>query len=200
MLRRKAEGAVTAWLIVTSIPVNGGWREEAVLRREKEINKVRELLQFDDIFYLKLPTASLDELPIKSIVESISNVFCSFQPNEVLLPHFSDIHSDHKVVNQATVSSTKWFRHPYINRVLSYETPSETDFGIGDRSYFRPNYFVDISSQLEQKLNALKVYESEIGAPPFPRSLEVVRALSQVRGSTAGYKAAEAFELLLQRS
>jgi LmbE family N-acetylglucosaminyl deacetylase len=200
MIRRKAEGGVTAWLIVTCISVNGGWTEEAVLQREKEINKVRKLLQFDEIFYLKLPTASLDQLPIKSIVESISNVFSRYQPNEVFLPHISDIHSDHRIVNQATVSCTKWFRHPYINRVLSYETPSETDFGIGDRSYFRPNYIVDISSQIEQKLDALKAYESEIGAPPFPRSLDLVRALSQVRGATAGYKAAEAFELLLQRT
>lgn len=200
MLRRKTEDAQTAWLIVTSMSVAGGWSDEAVRRREAEIEHTRELLQFDEVFRLDLPPAELDRLPTRSIVDAISKVFGAFHPNEVLVPHSSDIHSDHKIVHEAVVSCTKWFRHPYVNRVLCYETLSETDFGLGYAGSFRPNYFVDIGAHLEGKLDALRVYASELGELPFPRSLEAVRALSVLRGAAAGYLAAEAFELLLQRS
>lgn len=200
MLRRKTEGSQTAWLIVTCMPDAGACSDGAFTRREAEIERVREILQFDEVFRLNLPSAELDRLPTRTIVEAVSKVFGTFCPNEILVPHSSDIHSDHKIVHEAVISCTKWFRHPYINRVLCYETLSETDFGLSHAGAFRPNYFVDIGAQLEGKLDALRVYASELGEPPFPRSLEAVRALSTVRGVAAGYFAAEAFELLLQRS
>ena len=46
------------------------------------------------------------------------------------------------------------------------------------------------------KLHALKVYKSEIRKFPFPRSIETVKALAQLRGSEIGVKYAEAFEVL----
>ena len=35
---------------------------------------------------------------------------------------------------------------------------------------------------------------------PFPRSKEAITAIASVRGASAGFKAAEAFELLRERS
>lgn len=75
------------------------------------------------------------------------------------------------------------------------EILSETDFASPEHG-FSPNYFVDISVYLEDKINFIKVYESEIQPPPFPRSIENIRALATVRGSTAGVRYAESFILL----
>ena len=83
---------------------------------------------------------------------------------------------------------------------MAYETLSETDFGLGTDQGFRPNVFVDIEPFLNGKLQAMDIYGSELGAFPFPRSHEVIRALATVRGAAAGFKAAEAFELLRERS
>ena len=101
---------------------------------------------------------------------------------------------------EAASACTKWFRYPSVKRVLAYETPSETDFGIDPRDTgFKPNVFVDITVQLKRKVELMKIYASEVGEFPFPRSEEALRALAELRGSQAGYEAAESFSLLVQR-
>jgi LmbE family N-acetylglucosaminyl deacetylase len=200
LLRRKAEGAKVAWLIVTSIFVESGWSKEQVSQRADEIRRSTALFGFDDVFELKFPTAQLDRVPMSELVTGIANVFKLYEPEEVFLPHPSDVHTDHRIVFDAAASCTKWFRHPSVKRVLAYETLSETDFGLGTDQGFRPNVFVDIEPFLNEKLRAMDIYASEMGACPFPRSHEVIRALTTLRGAASGFKAAEAFELLRERS
>lgn len=200
LLRRKAEGAKVAWLIVTAISVQSGWSEEKVKQRADEIKRITELFGFDEVFTLNFPTTQLDRVPMSDLVAGISEVFRSFKPEEVFVPHSSDVHTDHRVVFDAAASCTKWFRNPSVRRVLAYETLSETDFGLGTYQGFRPNVFVDIEPFLDHKLRAMDIYTSESGAFPFPRSHESIRALATLRGATSGFKAAEAFELLRERS
>ena len=64
---------------------------------------------------------------------------------------------------------------------------------------FHPNVYVDIGNYLERKLEILSVYKTELGEFPFPRSIRAVRSLAEWRGTSAGYQAAEAFELLRER-
>ena len=196
LLRRKSEGGELAWLIVTGISLQTGWAAEKVHQRENEIHEIAQLFMFDEVYNLALPAARLDQIPIVDLIKRISDVINSFQPDEIFLPHPSDVHSDHRVVYGAAVSCTKWFRHPSVKRVLAYETLSETDFGLTPGVIFKPNFFVNIEAHLEEKLRAMKIYGSELGMLPFPRSLDAIRALATIRGATVGFKAAEAFELL----
>lgn len=200
LLRRKAEGVKVAWLIVTAISVQSGWREEKVNQRADEVMRVTELFGFDEVFTLNFPTTQLDRVPMSDLVAGISEVFRSFEPEEVFLPHPSDVHTDHRIVFDAAASCTKWFRYPSVKRVLAYETLSETDFGLGTDQGFRPNAYVDIETFLDDKLRAMDIYASELGVFPFPRSHEAIRALAALRGAASGFKAAEAFELLRERS
>lgn len=200
LLRRKFEGAKVAWLVVTGISVESGWSDEKVKQRANEIKRITELFGFDEVFELNFPTTQLDRVPMSDLVAGISDVFKSFEPEEVFLPHPSDVHTDHRIVFNAAASCTKWFRYPSVKRVLAYETLSETDFGLGTDQGFRPNVFVDIAPFLNEKLRAMDIYGSELGAFPFPRSHEVIQALATLRGAASGFKAAEAFELLRERS
>jgi len=199
LLRRKAEGAKLAWLIITGISVETGWNQARVNQRADEINQIANLFSFDEVIRLNLPTTQLDTVPMRDLVSGISEAFTQFSPEEVFVPHPSDVHTDHRVVFDAVASCTKWFRYPSVQRVLAYETLSETDFGLCSSQCFRPNYFVNIEPYLAEKLRAMSIYASEIGQAPFPRSHEVIQALASVRGAAAGYKAAEAFELLRER-
>jgi LmbE family N-acetylglucosaminyl deacetylase len=199
LLRRKAEGAGLGWLIVTGISEQAGWSTESVLQRDTEIDKVAELVGFDQVFNLRLPSKQLDRLPMSDLVDKFSAVFKDFQPVEVLLPSRSDAHTDHRLVFDAAAACTKWFRYPSVKRVLAYETISETELGLDPDSSFQPNYFVDINEFLERKLEIMAVYKSELSDFPFPRSIEAIRALAALRGSTAGFMAAEAFQLLRER-
>jgi LmbE family N-acetylglucosaminyl deacetylase len=200
LLRRKAEGVKVAWLIVTAISVQSGWSDDKVNQRAEELKRVSELFGFDEVFTLNFPTTQLDRVPMSDLVTGISEAFRAFEPEEVFLPHPSDVHTDHRIVFEAAASCTKWFRYPSVKRVLAYETLSETDFGLGTDQGFRPNVFIDIEPFLDDKLRAMEIYASELGVFPFPRSHEAIRALTALRGAASGFKAAEAFELLRERS
>jgi len=202
LLRRVDEGGMVAWLLMTAITEGAGWSAERIQQRAAEIDQVRKGLQIapHHLYALGFPTAELDRIPMGILVEKISEVFADFQPDEVLLPYPGDVHSDHRVTFEAASACTKSFRYPSIKRVLAYETPSETDFGIDPRdSGFKPNVFIDIGGQLERKIELMKIYASEKGEFPFPRSEKVLRAIEQLRGSQAWFGAAEAFMLLRER-
>lgn len=199
LLRRKAEGATVAWLVVTGITTGIGWSEEKIKQRADEIKRITALFGFDSVFELNFPTTQLDQVPMSDLVAAVSNVFKTFEPEEVLVPHPSDVHTDHRMVFDAVASCSKWFRYPSVKRVLAYETLSETDFGMCTQQGFQPNVFVNIEPYLDDKLRAMDIYASELGAFPFPRSHEAIRALATLRGAASGFKAAEAFELLRER-
>jgi hypothetical protein len=61
---------------------------------------------------------------------------------------------------------------------------------------FIPNVYSDISDFLNKKIQIMKIYESELQAPPLPRSIEAIQALARFRGASVGIKYAEAFMLL----
>jgi LmbE family N-acetylglucosaminyl deacetylase len=199
LFRRREEGHSLGWLIVTSIDASDGWTEKQVAKRKQEVQKISELYSFTEVFELGIPATQLDVVPMNELVREISAVFASFQPNEVFVPHWGDVHSDHQAVFKAVASSSKWFRNPSINRILAYETPSETDFGLNPNESFVPNIFIDISPYLEKKIDAMRIYESELGKHPFPRSKESIQALATIRGTTSGFHFAEAFQLLRER-
>jgi len=80
-----------------------------------------------------------------------------------------------------------------------YETLSETEFNFTDERIFSPNVFVDISEYLDDKINVMKIYESEMHEFPFPRSEKTIRALAVFRGSQGVFEAAETFKLVYER-
>ncbi|CAN1498945.1 thiol_BshB1, bacillithiol biosynthesis deacetylase BshB1 [Burkholderiaceae bacterium] len=196
LFRYQMMGHSTAWLIITEVPEELGWSHEKIKKREDEISHISKLFSFEEVYNLRLPTARLDTLPFLEIVQKISKVIETFKPDEILIPHFGDAHTDHQIVHKAALCCAKWFRHPSIIRVLVYETISETNFGLGREGVFNPNVFIDISDFLEKKVAAMEVYSSEIGSFPFPRSKIAIESLARYRGSSAGYCAAEAFQLL----
>ncbi|MDR9791844.1 PIG-L family deacetylase [Aeribacillus pallidus] len=198
ILRHKKEGDQVCWLIVTKM--GDEFELSRRTKRNEEIEQVKEMYGFDEVFQLNFDAGTLDFIPLGNIINEISQCFNRFQPNIVYLPYRSDIHSDHKIVFDATVACTKWFRYPFVNKVLVYETLSESDFTINpDSNHFRPNVFVDIAPYLEKKIEIMKVYESELSEHPFPRSLRAIKSLAYLRGAAAGYEAAEAFMLLKER-
>ena len=201
LLRRHAEGGTVGWLLITAVLEKDGYETTKVGEREQEIQQVREGLGIkpDNLFSLEFSTTKLDRVPTGELIGRISEVFKCFEPEEVFVPHAHDIHSDHRIVFEAVAACSKWFRYPSIKRILAYETLSETDCILNAETVFKPNVFIDIAAYLENKIQLLSCYQSELGEFPFPRSETAVRALAQVRGAQSGFMAAEAFQLLRER-
>lgn len=197
MLKHKAQGDETHWLICTSIFEKDGFNKELVEIRKKEITTIAERYGFKNTYQLGLPTTKIDECSMSELIGKISKVFSEIEPNIIYLPFKGDVHSDHRKIFESAYSCTKTFRYPSIKKIYMMETLSETEFAPSTKEdSFIPNVFVDISEHFEKKLEIMRVYQSEIGAHPFPRSERNITALATLRGATSGCEYAESFVLL----
>ena len=200
ILQHRAARDAVHWIIVTHVS-DEMFSMKRNCPQQEEIDKVAARYGFEKVHNLKLPISQLDLVPMADLIGCLSDVIREVQPEVLYVPYRGDIHTDHRIVFDAVASCTKWFRYESIRRVLAYETLSETDFGLNpDINGFRPNVFVDITEYLETKVDILQIYKSEVSDFPFPRSEQAIRALAQLRGAAAGYKAAEAFMLLKERA
>lgn len=201
LLRRFAEGHQMGWLLVTSMKPGASWSPAQVAEREAALQKVCGELGISSSHFYRLnrDPAQLERTPRGDLVMEISTVLERYQPDEVYLPHPGDAHSDHRVVFEASTAAAKWFRKPFIRRLLCYETLSETEASLSVEPGFHPDVFVDISGQLEKKISLMRNYSGEMGPFPFPRSAKAIQSLAFFRGAQAGFGAAEGFQLLRER-
>ena len=197
MLKYKSKGDEIYWLLVTGMSEANGYSKERIEKRKTEIETVAQSYGITQRFELNLAPAGLDTLALSDIVVRFSDVIEKVKPNAVYVPYRNDAHSDHKIVFDAAMATTKLFRYPYIKEVIAYETISETEYGMKpEDGGFRPNLFENISQFVEKKLAIMSHYESEMGVFPFPRSCEAIEALTKLRGAQSNFDAAEAFMLL----
>lgn len=193
LLKHQASGDEIHWLICTDLDKSNSYYK----KRQIEIEKVAKLYGFTSTHQLGLKTMQVDEYSMSELITSISKVINQVKPNTIYLPFKSDVHSDHRKVFEAAYSCTKSFRYPFIKKIYMMETLSETEFAPSTQSdSFIPNVFVDVSDFMQQKLNIMQLFETEVGEHPFPRSLRNILALATLRGATAGCEYAESFMLL----
>ncbi len=197
LLRQLDRGSRVHWLIATGMRAESGYSRERMAAREAEIDAVADHYGFAGVHRLGFAAGGLDALPMAQLVDAFGSVVRAVRPDTLLVPFAGDIHSDHRVLHAVGAACGKWFRYPSVKRIWAYETPSETNFALGDGvGRFNPNLWVDISPYLEKKLAAMALYSGEMGTFPFPRSTEALRALATLRGSEAGCPAAEGFMVL----
>ena len=198
IIKRKKNKSKVGLILVTEIKKN---KKNFVSKsiKEKEIDQIKKKYNFDYFKRLNYPTTKLNSKNLKQLIDRFSKIFREFKPEEVFLPHADDTHSDHQIIFQAISACTKKFRFPFVKKILSYETLSETGYGIKPRKIrnnFYPNYYIDISPFFEKKIKILKIYKSEIKKHPFPRSSKSITSLAILRGAESNCKYAEAFEVL----
>ena len=200
LLKHNEKGDKIFWLIltrandkVTSIP-------NIVNLQKQYVNKVAATYNFEDFKQLSFLTTELDRYPLGEIIREISNYIDQIEPSVIYFNHCNDVHSDHRIAFDAIYSCTKSFRYPFITKILMYETLSETEFDPAlPCASFIPNVYVDITDYLDQKIEIMKLYETELMEEPYPRSISSIEALARFRGSRAGVKYAEAFMLLYEK-
>ena len=183
------------WMIMTEKDTNN-YSYNKIQKRRLEILKVKKLLNFKKVFSLRYPPTSLESQKRSLMIKRVKLILDKLKPEEIFMPHYSDVHSDHKVTFDIISSCTKNFRARYIKRILCYQTISETNFNLKKKEHFFPNYYEDISKFIKKKLRVLGIYKSEIKKFPFPRSKKTVLSLAYLRGSEINKKAAEAFEIM----
>ena len=143
------------------------------------------------------PDNQFDSLPLLEIVKTIEAEIAEHTPEIIYTHHPGDLNIDHQLTARATMTAARPLGGSPVRRILGYEVLSSTEWGMPtDGDTFTPTVFVDIRAQLETKLAAMRAYTTELREPPHPRCEQAIRALAQLRGSTAGVPAAESFVLL----
>jgi LmbE family N-acetylglucosaminyl deacetylase len=198
LLKHRQRGDAISWLIVTR-GHEPQWSKDVLAQKEKEIAAVGDAFGFANVYRADLPTVRLESVPFEEIIGKLRDAITAAKPEIVYLNHFGDVHSDHRVVFEATMSVLKPFysgRHG-VKRVVSYEILSSTDaMPANSARAFVPNVFTDISQHIDRKLEIMSLYRSEVQDYPLPRANESLRALARYRGATIGVDYAEAFMLV----
>ncbi len=162
-----------------------------------EAKKAYETLGIKKSKFLDIPATLITEEPVHIFNKRINDVVNEFNPNIVLCP-YPDRHVDHRIVFESVMVATRPVHKGRDIKILAaYETLSETHWNAPHiEPNFIPNWTIDISENIEQKINALKCFESQIPPFPGPRSIEAVEALAKFRGTQAGFGFGEGLHII----
>lgn len=167
----------------------------AIAERARMSTDALSILGVKDYYFNDLPCGRLDQEPIIEINKAIEKVIHKFRPDTVFTHSATDANNDHRIVFHATIMATRPVASNRVDRLLSYEVLSSSEWSFGET--FSANVFEQINEQdLTLKWRALAAYETEVQAFPFPRSEKGVRARAMSRGMQAGVSLAEAFCLI----
>jgi len=170
--------------------------EDELSVRRSAARKSCDILGIKDIFFGEFPDNRMDTVALLDIVKCVENLINQYKPDIVFTHHAGDLNVDHRRVHEAVITACRpQTGHP-VHTLLFFEIPSSTEWQIpGSGLAFEPNWFRDITSTLERKLEALDAYAVEMRKWPHPRSREGIEHLAKWRGATVGVSAAEAFML-----
>ena len=191
-----ASGAVVHVVIVTKAGPPT-FTEEVLQTGRREAAAAHGVLGVQGTQFLSFPAAGLDTVAHAEINAALLEVFTEVRPDVVFVPFVGDIHGDHQEVFASALVCSRPGTAVTPATVYAYETLSETNWNAPYLTPgFVPNVFVDISDQIETKIEAMRQYASQLKDFPHERSLDAIRALASLRGSTVGRTAAEAFVLV----
>lgn len=187
---------------VTVAIVTRGWEplfsNSQVEQVQAEARKANQLLGVKSLRFMDLPVTKLNTIPKHELNKKFEQLLEEEKPQIVFLPFCGDRHEDHKQVFDACMVALRpAANRKYVKQILCYETVSETHWSAANiEPCFEPQLWVDISSYLSKKLQAMRLYDSQLQNEPDARSPEAVTSLAKWRGSIAGLSAAECFVVI----
>ena len=181
--------------VITVIFAKG--RKEAEATIKEAVIKANKHLGIEEIIFLEFPNLLLETFPLHVINKEIEALLEKYEPEMIFTHHYGDVNKDHQILFQAVITAARPLPGKNPVEILCYETVSSSEWSqqTNDKT-FKPNYFVNITETIDEKLEALQFYDVEMRPFPHPRSYKGVQYLAQVRGMTVGVEYAEAFEII----
>ena len=190
----------SVYLLVMTQIYNPDWELSELPKRRAEAVSAAKILGITDVFFAEFKTGHLNSTPMIDLSKSISKIVTKICPEIVYLPPRGDLHSDHDAVFRAGMISCRSLFSSSIQEIRMYEIATTTRFNTGSQDrYFMPNYYVDITKEMDTKLLAMQSYQSELKEYPHPRSVQGLKILAEERGLLPGMKYAEAFQIVFKK-
>lgn len=195
------EGATARALILAEGATSrAGSRDEAdrdeLVALKEDARRAAQIIGFEEVSFCGYPDNRMDSIDLLDVVKEVSACIDAFRPDTIFTHHHGDLNVDHRVACEAVLTATRPMEGCFVKRVYAFETPSSSEWEFGSLGTFVPNVFVDVTATLQAKIDGMACYKGESRPSPHPRSPEALKALAEYRGSIAGCRYAEAFQLL----
>tara|TARA_R110002074_G_scaffold278915_2_gene450409 strand:- start:3251 stop:3904 length:654 start_codon:yes stop_codon:yes gene_type:complete len=158
--------------------------------RNSKLEKVSEILGIQSYDAADFPDNQMDAVPLLDICKFMEKNI-PFDPQIVFTHHPGCLNIDHSIIYRATMTVFRPQR-PASCDILSYYVPSSTDYN--PLANFNGNVFYDVTSTIDKKIKALKVYDEEMRAHPHSRSYRNIENLMETWGAQVGLQYAERFQ------
>ncbi|MGH9361829.1 MAG: PIG-L deacetylase family protein [Thermoanaerobaculia bacterium] len=169
--------------------------------REKELAAAMEVLKVDDWEILIRDSdlhLRLDHIPRRDLINLFERdsrlAIDNIRPTMIAIPAPS-YNQDHEAVFKAALTACRPHLatlKPFQRVVLVADSPQLA----WNHAAFKPNWYVDISDYLEQKLLAFSKHESQQRPSPHMGGIDALRLLAESRGREISVRAAEAYECM----
>jgi len=169
-------------------------KKEIEIRNSYAVRALKTL-GVDNINFYNLPCGRFDMVPLIEINKIIENEISIFKPNTIFTHSDLDSNKDHVKVYESTIIATR--PNSGVSSLFSFEVLTSSEWNYNKS--FKPNVFYTLSDKnVNEKWDALKIYSTEVGSFPFPRSKKGIISLANYRGMQSGVEYAEAFHLIRQ--
>ena len=171
---------------------------------QEDMLSANRLLGFADPILGDFPNIRINTVAHLDLVQFIEQQILNFRPDRIFTHHPGDMNDDHLRVSRACMAASRLFQRRIdlspLEALYTMEVLSSTDwaFPSGGQA-FLPNLFVEITDQLENKIQALSCYRKIMRDFPHPRSREILTGLAAYRGGQSGQKYSEAFHIVFRR-
>lgn len=193
LLRSKQQGLATGVLdLTTGEPTPHGSLEI----RARETSAASRLLQLDWRDNLGLANRSLE--PTLAARRRLAEVFRLARAKIILAPYWQDVHPDHVTASQLVDAARFWAKLSKSDMAGDPHWPPKVYyyFSVHLRIHPPPSFVIDISEQIDAKMQSIRCYESQFvtgRAQDHPTALDDIRDRARYWGWSIGTKYGEPF-------
>ena len=155
----------------------------------KHLMNSTKILGIKDIDLLGYKDQMFETYPISKIANSLINK--GFNPDLIVTHSASELNKDHRIALEVA----KIIARPHKKKcsIISFDIPNNS---FNHTKNFKPNFFVNISKEIKDKISAFKKYKNELQKYPHPYSEGSLELIAKYYGFLSGYKYAEAYEIV----
>ena len=163
--------------------------------REKEWNKASSILKIHSRTVLDLPNRYLFDNVVAR--KKTAQIIRKLQPDTLFIPYWEDAHPDHIQATliceaarfYAKLTKTDMLYEPWFPKHVFYYLWSHLNVHIS------PSFIIDISEEFDEKINAVKAYQSQFrySDEQWNRVENKIYSLCKYFGSLIGVKYGEPF-------
>ena len=124
-----------------------------------------------------------------SLIQKIEEIINGYNPDEIYTHWNYSSHQEHRAVTKAVISATR------KNRCSVYMYEQIIPEGIITQT-FRAQMFIDITFEVNKKLNSVKTYASQYEINGCNQWIDAISSRAKYRGYQIGVGYAEVFEIV----